>query len=57
LDFAGMHPDAQPDRCQRRALHLQGRGHRVRCAGERGHEAIAFALFDRAHPVVSDDDF
>ena len=56
LDFAGMHSDAQPNRRQRRALHLQGRGNRIRGAGERGHEAVALTLFDWAHAVVGGDD-
>jgi hypothetical protein len=56
LDFARVDPDAKPDRGQRRSLQLQHTGHRVGGAGERGHEAVAFALLDRAHPVVGGDD-
>ncbi len=55
LDFAGMHPDAQPDRGQRRPLQLQRRRHRIRSPGERRHEAVALTLLDRAHPVVDAD--
>ena len=56
LHLTGMHPDAQPDRGQRRPLQLQGSGHRVGRAGERRHEAVALALLDRAHTVVRGDD-
>ena len=56
LDLTGVHADAQSDRCQRGALYLQRHCHRIRGAGECRDEAVTFALFDRAHPVVGGDD-
>ena len=56
LHLAGVHPDAQPDRGQRRPLQLQRSRHRIGGAGERRHEAVALALLDRAHPVMGGDD-
>ena len=56
LHLPGMHPDAQPDRCQRCPLQLQRARHRVAGARERDHEAIALALFDRPHTVMVRDD-
>ncbi len=53
LDLAGVHPNPDPDRGQRRPLQCQRTSNRVRCTGERGHEAVALALFQRAHPAVS----
>ncbi len=50
-----MHPDAQPDRGQRRPLQRQRARHRVATRGERGHEAVTLALFERAHPVMGGD--
>ena len=55
LDVAGVHADAQLDRCQRRPLQLQRAGHRVGGAGERDDEAVALALLDRSHTVVGGD--
>ncbi len=56
LDLAGVHADPQPDRRQRRALHVQRRRQRIGCAGECRDEAVALALLDRAHAVVGGDD-
>ena len=53
LHLAGMYADAQPDRSQRGPLQRQRAGHRVAGARERGHEAVALALLDRAHPVMA----
>ena len=52
LHVAGVNADAQPDRGQRRPLQIEGAGHGVDGAAERDHEAVAFALFDRADSVV-----
>jgi hypothetical protein len=57
LDLAGVHADAQPQRCKRRQLQLQGTGHRIACAGEGNHEAVAFALFDRTNALMLRNDF
>ena len=56
LHLTGMHPDAQPDRGQRRPLQLQRRGHRIRGARERRHKTVTLTLLDRAHPVMGGDD-
>ena len=55
LHLAGVHADAQPDRGQRRSLQLQRTRHRVGGTSERHHEAVAFTLLDRPHPVVGGD--
>ena len=56
LNLARVHPDAQPDRCQRRPLQLQRAGHRIRRPCERHHETVALTLLDRAHTIVGGDD-
>ena len=56
LHVAGVHADAQLDRCQRCPLQVQRAGHRVGGARERDHEAVALALLDRTHTVVGGDD-
>ena len=56
LHVAGVHPDPQLDRRQIRPLQLQRACHRIAGPGERGDEAVAFALFDRAHAVVLGDE-
>ncbi len=56
LHLAGVHPDTQPDRGQRRSLQLEGAGHRIGGARERGHETVTLALLDRAHTVMGGDD-
>jgi hypothetical protein len=50
-----MDANPQSDRGQRSALQLQRRGYRVGGAGESRHEAVALALFDRAHAVMFGD--
>ncbi len=55
LNLAGMHADAYPDRSERRPLQRQRARHRIRGPRERGHEAVALALLDRTHPVISGD--
>ena len=52
LHLAGMHADAQLDRCQCCPLQRKGAVHRVAGTGERHDEAVALALFDRTHPAV-----
>ena len=55
VHVAGVHADAQLDRCQRRPLQLQCACHGVGGAGERDDEAVALALLDGPHTVVSGD--
>ena len=38
------------------SLGIDRRGHRIRRTGERGHHAVALALFDRPHAAVAGDD-
>src|SRR5215207_6649423 len=56
LHLPGMHANAQPDRSERCPLQLQRARHRVAGPGERDHEAIAFALFDRPQTVMGGDE-
>ena len=56
LHIAGMHPDAQPDRRQRRPLQLKRARHRISGTRKRDHEAVALALLDRAHTAMGGDD-
>ena len=56
LDLAGMHPDAQPDRGQRRPLQRHGSGHRIRGARERRHKTVTLTLLNRAHTIMGGDD-
>ena len=55
-NFAGVDPDAQPDRRQRRSLQVQRAGHRVGGAGESDHEAVALALLNRADSITGGHD-
>ena len=54
-DLAGVDSDAQPDRCQRRALQIQRARHRVRRTTEGDDEAVALPLLDRPDPGVGDE--
>ena len=56
LHLTGMHPNAQPDRSQRRPLQLHRGRHRIRSTGERRHKTVALTLLDRAHAVMGGDD-
>ena len=57
LDFAGVQPDAQPDRGQRRTLQIERARHRVTRAPERDDEAVALTLLDGSHAAVGTDHF
>ena len=46
LHLAGMHPDPQSQRHQRRPLQRKRAGHRIGGSAERDDEAVAFALLD-----------
>ena len=53
LHVAGVDPDAQPDRRQRRPLQIQRASHRVSRPGECNYEAVALALLHRADPAIA----
>ena len=52
---AGVHADAQLDRCQRRSLQCECAANGVGGTGERDDEAVALALFDGPYPAMSSD--
>ncbi|WP_420716100.1 hypothetical protein [Mycobacterium sp. 94-17] len=53
--LAGVDPDPQPDRRQRRPLQIEGAGHRLSRAGKRDDEAVALTLLDGPDPAVGGD--
>ena len=54
--LAGVHADPKPDRSEWSLLQFQRTRHSVSRAGERDHEAVAFALFHRPNPAVRRDE-
>jgi len=52
LHLAGVHPDPQADRRERRPLQLQRTRHRVGGPRERHHETVALPLLHRAHTAI-----
>ena len=56
LHVAGVNSDAKLDRGEFGALQVQRAPHRVAGARERGNEAVALTLFDRAYPAVLGDE-
>ena len=57
LHITGVHADAQLDRGEVSKLQIERTCHCVAGACKGGHEAVAFALFDRPYAVVLGNDF
>ncbi len=55
LNVTGVHAHPKSDRRHVATLQIQRAGDRVACMRERGHETVAFALFDRSNPAMFGD--